>query len=404
MPRSRFLVSALVVSALVASSCKRAEREQASSSSSGGIDAPGFDKQALLRSFGECALTTFREFQATTPDLRAATERADVEGSAAAREAAREAWRKSMEAWQRAELFAIGPTATAPAVGAGEQRDPIYAWPLVNRCLIEQQILEQTYAKPEFANALATTRGLSAMEYVLFHDGADNACPPSATMNASGSWNALGAAEITKRKNAYARAIAADTAARATQLVDAWDPAKGNFVGELANAPTKTYASQQIAFNAVSNALLYVDDLMANMKVGYPSGLTPGGFCKTPPCLDAVESPWAKRSKEHLRQNLAGFERQIRGCGANAEGLGWEDLLVAVGDQALATKLVDAIAAARRALDALSGASFENDIVDNPNGVRAFYDSLRALVTLLKTELVTVLDLELPKRLEGDND
>ena len=40
----------------------------------------------------------------------------------------------------------------------------------------------------------------------------------------------------------------------------------------------------------------------------------------------------------------------------------------------------------------------------DPAGVKALYDSLRVIVVLLKTEFISVLDLELPKRVEGDND
>ena len=36
--------------------------------------------------------------------------------------------------------------------------------------------------------------------------------------------------------------------------------------------------------------------------------------------------------------------------------------------------------------------------------VQALFDALRAIVVTMKSELVTVLDLELPKRVEGDND
>ena len=37
-------------------------------------------------------------------------------------------------------------------------------------------------------------------------------------------------------------------------------------------------------------------------------------------------------------------------------------------------------------------------------GVQRLYDALRAIVAILKTEFISVLDLELPKRVEGDND
>ena len=394
---------AVIAIAVVLVACKRGGGDEASSSS-GGIDAGGFDKAALLRAWGQCALDGYKEFGAATVELDGAARRAETEGTPAAREAAREAWRKAIDSWQRAELFGFGPAGPTTSPGGKELRDPIYAWPLVNRCLIEQQLVDRSYDKPEFATGLVNARGLAAAEYALFYEGTDNACTPTTSINSSGAWSALGAAEIGKRKLGYARAVAADSAGRAQALVAAWDPAQGNFLAELANAgKSKTFTTQQMAFNAVSAAFFYIDDFMKNMKVGKPAGIIPG--CAAPPCLADVESPWAKRSKEHLKNNLVGFDRLLRGCGVDGQGLGWDDLLGALGPQAqtVASKLVAGVTESRAALAALSEASFEEDLQKNPAGVKRLYDALRAIVVLLKTEFISILDLELPKRVEGDN-
>lgn len=403
---TRLLAFAVVTLSVIAGSCKRGGDDGGSSSSgtaSGGVDAGGFDKAALLRSFGECALSGYREFQTAAVELDASARRSEAEGTPAARDAARESWRKTIDAWERMEVFTFGPAAMTGTPGGQDLRDPIYAWPLVNRCLIEQQLVDLTYTKPELATALVNTRGLGAAEYLIFYEPADNACAPTASLNTSGSWNALGAAEITKRRAAYARAIATDTVARGQKLVDSWDPAKGNFLGEIAGAGTaKTYASQQMAFNAVSDALFYADLELKNEKVGIPAGLVPG--CTTPPCVANVESPYAKRSKDHMRNNLVGVERLLKGCGTGASGLGFDDLLSAVGAETIAKKLDAQLADVRKAIDALKEPTFEEDLVKNAPGVKALFDALRAFSATLKAEFVTVLDLELPKPAASDND
>ena len=400
---ARRALSSLLVTALVLAACKRGGGDDPTSSSSGGVDAGGFDKSALLRAFGQCALDTYRDFETGAVELDASAARAVTEGTPAASDAARESWRKSIDAWQRAELFGFGPAALTTSPGGRDLRDPIYAWPLISRCVIDQQLFDKVYDKPELATALVNSRGLGAAEYLLFYEGSDNACPATATMNSSGEWAALGAVEIATRKRAYARAIAADTLARSHELVAAWDPARGNFVGKLASAgPGSVFVSQQMAFNAVSNAFFYIDDFVKNMKLGKPAGFNPG--CAAPPCVADVESPWAHRSKEHLKNNLVGFDRLLRGCGADGEGLGWDDLLTAVGDAALAKKLTAALGVSRGLLDALKEPTLEADLVTDAAGVKALYDSLRVIVVLLKTEFISVLDLELPKRVEGDND
>jgi uncharacterized protein len=399
MSTARGLAVASVVAIVALASCKRTA---ATPEGPGGPDAGGFDKPALLRAFGECALGAYRDVQSAAVELDAAARRAETEGTPEAKTGAQEAWKKTIDAWQRAELFGFGPAAMTGSPGGQDLRDPIYAWPLSSRCLVEQQLVDKVYEKPELATTLVSTRGLGALEYLLFYAGADNACPTTASINAAGAWTALGDAEIGKRKASYARALSSDVLGRIQRLVDAWEPGKGNFLAELAGAgSTKTFATQQLAFNAVSDATFYVDDVMKNMKVGRPAGLYD---CTAASCLEFVESAWAKRSKEHLSNNLSGFERLVLGCGASGAGLGFDDYLSAVGAEATATKLTAQLAAARAALTALTEPTFEQDIQKNPAGVQALFDALRAIVATLKSEVVSVLDLEIPKRVEGDND
>lgn len=378
-------------------------RSGASSTSSGSseLDAGSFDKAALLRAFGECALGTYKEMATASVGLDSATRAAETDP--AKRAAARDAWLKTMTIWQRAELFQFGPAAMTGSPGARDMRDPIYAWPVTSRCQIEQSLADKVYEVADFASlSLVSTRSLSALEYLLFYDGTDNACAPTDAINAEGKWAALGADEITKRKATYARVLTADVVARTQKLADAWDPAKENFLATFSAAPNATFASQQMAFNSVSDAMFYLDDQVKNMKVGKPAGLV--AECAAPPCLDAVESPFAKRSKESIRANLDAYEMLLKGCGPGMTGLGFDDLLAALGAQAVTDKVAASITAARAALDALTEPTLEEDIQKNPNGVRALFDALRGNASVMKADFITVLDLEIPQKIAGDND
>jgi uncharacterized protein len=369
-------------------------------SSGADLDAGTFDKAALLSAFGACAHATYDEFQIAAGELETAAKAAESEGSSDTHAGVREAWSRAIDVWQRAELFQFGPAAMPSSPGGQDMRDGIYAWPLVGRCLIESMIVDQIYDKPEFATALVSTKSLATMEYLLFYEGTDNACAETNTINAQGTWNAIGEAELARRKAAYARAIAVDVAARARALASAWAPGEGDFVGQLSGAGQRApYASQQMAFNAVSDAMFYLDIQLKNMKVGQPAGLVecPAGTC-------SVESPWAKRSKEHLRQNVAGYDALLRGCEGGGEGLGFDDLLSAVGAPQVAAKLGATVVEINAALDGLTEATLEEDIAKNPAGVQRLFDALRANAVVMKSEMATVLDLELPQKVEGDND
>lgn len=390
----RLLAISFVLGILL--SCRSREGDPGTSSGST-PDAGGFDKAALLRAFGDCAFGTYKEFQVEAIAFDAAAKSGDVA-------AAQEAWKKAMDVWERAEVIKYGPAAMTGQPGGQDLRDPIYAWPLVGRCLIDQTIADKLYESPTFTTtSLVSTRSLAAAEYLLFEPTTQNGCPADNDINAKGTWAALGDAEIQKRKLDYVKVIAADVIVRAQKLVDAWDPAKGNFITEIASAgSSKTFASQQLAFNAVSDAMFYLDIEVKNMKVGQPAKLDES--CAAPPCSGVVESPWAKRSKEHIRANMDGYDKLLRGCGPGNTGLGFDDLLGAVGAPQVATKLDDSVAQIRAALDALKEPSFEDDIAKNPAGVRALFDALRNNAVVMKTEMASVLNLELPKVVASDND
>lgn len=398
--------AALLSFGIVVAACRSRSGEAGTSNPppSSTADAGGFDKRALLRSIGECVVADYRQFEGEAAALDAATATAVTDHSPVALESARAAWKTAITTWQRAEVYQFGPAAISTAPGGRDMRDPIYAWPLFGRCVTEQAIVTKAYEAPSWAiTSLVSTRSLAAAEYLLFYPGTDNACPADSEINASGSWAALGPEELAARKLAYAHAVTRDVAGRARAIVEAWDPAKGNFLGELASAGgTKAFASEQMAFNTISDAMFYIDLQLKNGKVGKPAGFV--ADCATPPCLDSVESPWAKVSKTNIAENIVGYEKLFHGCDAAGAGLGFADLLVAVGAEEVVKKVDASLASLHSAFDALVEPTLEEDIRKNLPGVQRLFDALRANAALMKADVVTVLDLELPKRVEGDND
>jgi len=385
---------------LVILSCRSREGDPGGSrGNTPGVDAGSFDKAALLRAFGDCAYGTYKEFQTEAVALDNAAKSGD-------RTATQEAWKKAMLVWQRAEVIKYGPAAMTGQPGGQDLRDPIYAWPLVSRCLVDNATGTKGYEAANFTTvSLVSARSLAVAEYLLFEPAtATNGCPPENEINQNGAWTALGDAEIQKRRMDYVRVITADVVVRAQKLVDAWDAAKGNFLADLANAgqSSKTFSTQQLAFNAVSDAMFYLDIEVKNMKVGQPAKLDES--CPAPPCSGVVESPWAKRSKDHIRANLDGYAQLLHGCGPGNTGLGFDDYLAAVGAPQITTKLDASVTQMRAAVDALKEPSLEEDIEKNPAAVRALYDALRDNAAIMKTEMASVLNLELPKVVASDND
>jgi predicted lipoprotein len=362
----------------------------------------GLTRAGVLGAFGACAYDLSRDFRARaeTFERRTATLAAAPSGENLA--VARAAWEDAIDVWQRIELYQFGPAAPVTSPGGKDLRAQIYSWPTVSRCPLEQGLVNRTFEQPTFTTDSPTNRGLYAAEYLLFYPGTDNACGAGSAINTSGAWAALGTAGLAQRKGEYAHAIALDLVSRARTLETAWAPSGGNFGKELVNAGSATglFASQQLAFNTVSDALFYIEIATKDMKLGKPSGLR---MCDTPTCPEALESPWAKRSKIHVRSNLVGAQMLVLGCAAGGN-VGFDDLLSAMGRGDVAARLATAFTEAIAAVDAIPDADLDATLARDPVVVQSLYLAFKKITDIIRTDFVTVLDLEIPKVVEGDND
>lgn len=385
---------------LAVHSCKGSPGPTVDAGLAPATDAGG-DRAAPLAALGRCTLDVYRAFLASADRLKMAAALPDG-GTPEAWTAARQAWLAAMALWQEADVFQYGPAGSAATSPGGRSlRDEIYPWPFFDRCLIEQQLVSERYRSPDFATSLITGRGLGALEYLLFHEGGDNACPADHAINTGGGWQALSADALKKRKAAYAAVVAAEVARHGRRLVDAWAPEGGNFLGEIltAGSGSKVFSTRQAAANAMSDALFYIERPLKDRKLAGPMGLKE---CAAPPCLDLLESRFARQSKTHLIRNLNGFEKLLWGCGDPP--LGFDDMLLAAGAPDLPGRLKEKLDLARQALDAIPGDDLENALRTDPPSVRRVYDAINGLVVLMKTEFTGVLNLTIPAEVAQDND
>jgi predicted lipoprotein len=358
-------------------------------------------REAVLAAFADCALSEAKEIGERTDRLVDATRSYEADPGIETQAKAQAAWQSAIDRWQQLEVFQFGPAAASSAPGGKDIRSEIYAWPQFNRCLIEQLIVNRSYLEDDFSGQFANARGFGAIEYALFYAGSDNRCPSSNPLNSNGTWAAFGP-ELSAAKTGYARAAAEDVRRNARALVAAWEPSKGNFWNELARAArgSAVYKTTQAGLNAVSDSLFYLDTVVKDTKIAAPLGLV---NCSTSTCPELVESPFAGRSKMHVRNNLLGFRKLFAGC-EDGQGLGFDDLLRDLGEDDLATKMVKATEEAIAAVDAIEEPSLDLALSSNLERVRHLHSAVKAITDLLKTEFVTVLNLQLPVGAEGDND
>jgi predicted lipoprotein len=382
--------------------------EGGGSQGNGGV-APGFDRTRLLSSIADRAIVpTLTEFAARAADLDAATGALEVavgtDAAAVRLDAARVAWVEAAQIWQRAEVMQVGPAAATSTgrTGAEGLRNEVHSWPADNHCAVARELIADRFGESGFFDGqLDNAYGLDALEFLLFLSASDaRECPIQVVDGAA--FEAFGeSADFDGRRARYARAVAARLRADADRLLAAWT---GGFRDQLAGAGQggSSFASAQQALDELFAASYYLELQTNDIKLGAVAGLN--GRCLAPTCPDLVESRWADASREFIRENVRGFVWLMHGGPPDdADAVGFLDYLGAAGAdglvQQLGTRLDAALAAAQDVtppmLDALETERAE---------VEAQHAAISALMTLVETELVTDLALEIPREGAADND
>ncbi len=323
-------------------------------------------------------------------------------GEGAELDAARQAWRDAMTAWQFAELLQVGPAGPASAFVGGEGlRDRIYSWPTTRPCGVDQNIVAERYAEADFFTAqLVNVLGLDALEYLLFYTGTDNDCPAQVAINADGTWRALDGQTLNQRRAAYAAVLADGIAAEAENLRSAWDPAGSDFGGKLARAGSEgsPYASARHALEQVFHGMFYLDKITKDLKLAVPTGLSPD--CPSADgCPADLEARWSGFARESLAANIKAARALFDG---GESGPGFADLLIEAGAADLAEQMradFDATIA-----DLEGETPLDRLIVDDLEAAQALHGRVKAITDALKSRFVLVLDLDVPASGAADND
>ncbi len=378
-------------------------------SASGGLDAappvgpiecgpaPGaaapFTKQALLGAASKCAAWHACNFQNAATVLRTTFRDHAAAPSDDKRALAQVAWRGAMNEWSKMELFQFGPVATKTIDkyhGRG-LRSFVHPWPDLNRCQVETQVVTKDYLKG-WDVVFPSSRGLFAVEYALFHPGADTVCFPNST--AAQTWATQTPAQLTQAKNDYAAAIVDNLVALALELRNVWAPTGENFEAKL--LAFDGYGSEQETLNVVAWSLLYPEQEIKDLKLG-TSGRA--GFQTAP---DNPETPFADVEVGNMRSNLRAFRSLFQGCSADGTGVGFDDWLIAAGQQQLAQDIITLLASAQAAADA-----FPSFKVATTQQFIDMYNAIKPLSNLLKTSFMgsaSPLNLKLPASAASDTD
>ena len=402
-PRGPRILGALGL--LLCASCERvtytSSGGEAGSGGSPSLEAASVSRADVLRTAAHCATSLHTRAAEALEALASATEEARLSPDAAHREAARAAWVEASLSWQQTFHVRVGPGGPATLPEGSNLREQVDPWPSVSRCLVEKALVEEAYAAKDFGTtSLPSVRGLPAAEYLLFYEGRDNACPESTTLNTSGSWSALAPEELDARKAAYAAVVTKLAAEQARAIAEAWSPEVGDFATRFASPGTKgaPFADETTALNALATGLFELDTGVKDDKVGVALGRVD---CEAAPCPVVPEATFAHLGVEQVRQNLFGFRRVFEGCDDRPAFSG---LLASLGATSLALSLPRDLDVALELCDELHSGDLSEAAAVQTQTLESLHARLQQISDALKTEVTTLLDVEPPSRIEGDND
>lgn len=358
---------------------------------------PGLDRREVATSVAtnvivpalEAQVTALAALESALSALAAAP--ADI----ALRDAAKAAFAQAMVAVQRAELMQVGPGGN-PIVTMGGLgiRSDIYDYETQNACYVDAILAGgQFTSDATLASQPLNRRGLAAVEYLLYYEGTTSSCAANPTLLA-------GVADLPTSRATYALASARLARIAAEALRDAWAPTGGNFLANIqqAGVSPSIYRTGQEALNSISDAMFYLELATKDMKLAPPAGYSActsdAGICPT-----LVESRYAGLSLVHIDANLDAFRELFLG----GSGIGFDDLLYSVGQEALSGEILAEIEAVEAALANVSG-PLEEAVVSDKADVDTLYTALQTLTTTVKVQMVAVLDLQLPDAAGDDTD
>ena len=312
--------------------------------------------------------------------------------STEARAAAQEAWASALAAWQETEVMQLGPAGDSlKFVGGQDLRDEIYSWPLTNPCMVDQRTARGEYAEATFFDdVLVNSTGFDALETLLFSEPNTHVCPSQVLRD--NDWESLGAEGVAQARADYAGVLTDQIIVNIDAIVGGWED---SFGADLASAGTggSSFKEQLEAANAIYDALFYLETRSKDRKLGWPLGLTD---CGADSCTGEIETPLAGGSQQWLASNLKGFRALFIG----GEGLGMSDLLAAVGHQDLVDQVIVALDEADAAVAELDAPL---DTVDAEKLTSA-HAAVKTVTDLMKSDIATVLTLQVPLEAAGDND
>lgn len=348
--------------------------------SNSGADSPtdtsGERRKALLQHSAEKIIyPAFEQANIQAVALQTAIGNALLSPTPQTIESARSAWKTTVMAWQRASLYNFGPGED----NLGAINEAIATFPVAPSD-IESFIAS---ADTTFQNFRRDTRGLFAIEYLLFNGSASDVA------------NALAQSSLRK---AYLRSVTRDITTRVNSAFTGWNTYKSSFI---ANDGSAAGSSLSELFNNFAISF----EALKNFKIGVPAGMRAGQTSTEPTRVEAFYSGYSLTlAREHFEVLVQAWEG-IANDGT--DGTGYADYIQPlVGGNTLATETRTQITAVRNAFAALPPEANLAELLQTgtaPTNVVQLHTELQKLTRFFKSELSSVMGVSITYS-SGDGD
>ncbi|UXX80127.1 imelysin family protein [Reichenbachiella carrageenanivorans] len=275
---------------------------------------------------------------------------------------------KARLAWATSETFNFGP------VDQLALATQVNFWP-VNTIGIEEEITNYDPTKDYKSLLASNKKGFSAIEYLLYQE--EEAVTIAAFNNSS--------------RQGLLTFFVEDLLRISTEIHSAWlDNYNQTFI-------TSTGSDVNSSATILANELIMLSEQIKNKKLGEPLGLV--STITADPSI--VEAYYAKQSLALIKTNLETMKQTFNGT----DGSGFDDFLNALdityeGQEPLSSTINSQFDKCLTAVAAING-SLQEAINSDASHTEDLYDEMRALIVLLKSDMMSQLSLTV---VPGDND
>lgn len=322
-------------------------------------------------------------------------------------------WNKVSSSYHQVDALAMGPLLEKNSQGL-DMKTQFYSWPITNTCQIDKSAHDIHFQKNQASALPYNSKGLDAVEYLLYADKNKVTCNLKAYPYLQ-NWINLDDQQKFKSRCQTASLLTNDLTDLAAQLDKKWDRKQENYTKKMTDG--SAHASFRQAINQISNSLFYIETLK-DQRLGIPTGKNTKE-CPLAPCLQGIEHFKSEQGLKSIQARLESFKIGFFGSRSNQEKFyGIDDYLNHLGHKEISERMLTKILFAEKNLnDLISKGSlnshllnFDNDLCQKSTSetrhveICSLYEDIKAINTILKTEVLIALSLSAPPIYQGDND